>query len=87
MIELIKGNIIEAKEFGDPVITENGYIAVVNGVVAGVFSEPPAEFSGAKLADYSGRLILQGFSGVLEAAERLQQRAHESERIDCESRR
>ncbi|MEA4870216.1 MAG: amidohydrolase family protein [Christensenella sp.] len=64
MIELIKGNIIEAKEFGDPVITENGYIAVVNGVVAGVFSEPPAEFSGAKLADYSGRLILQGFSDM-----------------------
>jgi len=64
MIELIKGHIVEAKSFGDPVITENGYLAVENGVIRGVFDTLPAEFSNATLADYSGRLILQGFSDM-----------------------
>lgn len=38
MIELIKGHIIEAKSFGDPVITENGYLVVKDGVLLGVYS-------------------------------------------------
>ncbi len=61
MIELIKGHIIEAKTFGDPVITENGYLAVENGVVLGVYSALPERFSGVPVTDYSNRLILQGF--------------------------
>lgn len=64
MIELIKGHIVEAKLFGDPIITENGYLAVENGVIRGVFDALPAEFSGATLTDYSGKLILQGFSDM-----------------------
>ena len=44
-LTLIKGHIIEAKTFGDPVITENGYLAVEDGVVKGVFADLPAEFS------------------------------------------
>jgi len=64
MIELIRGHIIEAKTFGDPVITENGYLAVEDGVVKGVFADVPVEFAGAKLTDYSGKLILQGFSDM-----------------------
>ncbi len=64
MIELIHGNIIEAKTFGDPVITQNGYLAVEDGVVRGVFSERPPEFAAARVADYAGRLILQGFSDM-----------------------
>ena len=64
MKELIKGHIIEAKTFGDPVITENGYLAVEDGVVHGVFPSVPVEYAGAKLTDYSGRLILQGFSDM-----------------------
>ncbi|HWQ96891.1 MAG TPA: amidohydrolase family protein [Clostridia bacterium] len=63
-ITLIKGHIIEAKTFGDPVITENGYLVVENGVVKGVFVDIPAEFAGAKVEDYSGKLILQGFSDM-----------------------
>ena len=64
MIELIKGHIIEAKSFGDPFITENGYLVVENGVIRGVFDALPAEFSCATLTDYSGKLILQGFSDM-----------------------
>ena len=64
MIELIKGHIIEAKSFGDPVITENGYLAVENGVIRGVFAELPAEYADVKLTDYSDQLILQGFSDM-----------------------
>ena len=63
-LTLIKGHIIEAKTFGDPVITENGYLAIEDGVVKGVFSEIPSDFSDAKKIDYSGKLILQGFSDM-----------------------
>ena len=61
---LIQGHIIEAKCFGDPVITENGFLAVEDGIVKGVYSTIPAEFSGAARIDYSGKLILQGFSDM-----------------------
>jgi guanine deaminase len=61
MIELIKGHIIEAKTFGDPVITENGYLAAENGVVLGVYSALPERFSGVPVTDYSNQLVLQGF--------------------------
>ena len=64
MIELIKGHIIEAKLFGDPAITENGYLAIKDGVLLDVYSTLPEEYSGAKLTDYSGKLILQGFSDM-----------------------
>ena len=61
---LLRGHIIEAKTFGDPAITENGYLAVEDGVVNGVYAEIPAAFAGAKIEDYSGKLILQGFSDM-----------------------
>lgn len=61
MMELIRGNIVEAKRFGEPDIIENGYIAVRDGVITGVFPEPPERYEGAKLSDYTGKLILQGF--------------------------
>lgn len=60
-MELIKGHIIEAKIFGDPVITENGYLAVEDGRIAGVFATLPDAYQGAPVTDFSGRLILQGF--------------------------
>lgn len=60
-VELIKGNIIEAKRFGNPSITENGYIAVEDGVIAGVFAELPERYQNLPVSDYTGRLILQGF--------------------------
>lgn len=63
-LTLIKGHIIEARTFGDPVITENGYIAVEDGVVKGVFAEIPADFANAAISDYSDKLILQGFSDM-----------------------
>jgi len=61
MIELIKGNIIEAKTFGDPAITQNGYLAAKDGVVLGVFSALPEQYANLPVTDYSGQLILQGF--------------------------
>ena len=64
MIELIKGHIIEAKSFGDLIITENGYLAIENGAVLGVFGALPTEYADVKLTDYSDQLILQGFSDM-----------------------
>jgi len=61
MMELIKGNIVEAKRFGEPNTIENGYIAIKDGVIAGVFSELPEQYQDAPLSDYTGKLILQGF--------------------------
>lgn len=61
MMELIKGNIVEAKCFGEPNIVENGYIATDDGVIRGVFSELPEEYKNTPLTDYTGKLILQGF--------------------------
>lgn len=61
MIELIKGHIIEAKSFGDPEITENGYLVAEQGVVLGVYSILPEKYNGLPVADYSNQLVLQSF--------------------------
>ena len=60
-IEIIKGNIVEAKRFGAPEITENGYIVLENGVILGVFDELPEQYRSTPVTDYGDSLILQGF--------------------------
>jgi len=64
MIELIKGHIIEAKTFGDPEITENGYLAVEDGIITGVFDALPERYAACPVRDYSDQLVLQGFSDM-----------------------
>jgi guanine deaminase len=61
MTKLIKGDIVEAKRFGEPNIVENGYIATDDGVITGLFSELPERYKNAPLDDYTGKLVLQGF--------------------------
>lgn len=61
MTELIKGNLVEAKRFGEPNIVENGTIVLEDGAIQGVFSDLPERYEGAPSADYTGKLILQGF--------------------------
>ena len=61
MIEIIRGNLIEARRFGEPLITENGYIVVMDGVIEGVYETLPAQFAGVPLTDYAEKLVLQGF--------------------------
>lgn len=58
---ILKGNIVEAKRFGDPDVTENGYLVAEGGAVDGVFQRLPERYAGAKIEDYTDRLILQGF--------------------------
>jgi len=60
-IEIIKGNIVEAKRFGAPEITENGYIVLENGVILGVFDKLPEHYRSTPVTDYGDSLILQGF--------------------------
>jgi guanine deaminase len=60
-IEIIKGNIVEAKRFGAPGITENGYIVLESGVIFGVFDELPEQYRSTPVTDYGDNLILQGF--------------------------
>lgn len=61
MTEIIKGHLIEARRFGEPSITQDGYIALEDGVIEGVYETLPERFVGAPLTDHAGRLILQGF--------------------------
>jgi len=61
MTQLIRGHLIEARRFGEPVITENGIIALEDGVIEGVYDTLPERFAGAPVTDYAGKLILQGF--------------------------
>ena len=60
-ITILKGHIVEAKRFGDPAITENGYLVAERGRITGVFADLPERYGGAKVEDFSNRLIFQGF--------------------------
>ncbi|MGL4308102.1 MAG: guanine deaminase [Cetobacterium sp.] len=61
VLKLFKGDIYHTPEFGKHEIVENGYIAVKNGQVLGVYKEVPKEHNMAELIDHSGKLIIPGF--------------------------
>lgn len=64
MLQLIKGHIIAAPSPGALDIVENGYIALRDGVIAGVSAARPAGFSDAPVEDFGDRLILQSFADM-----------------------
>ena len=64
MLQLIKGHIIAAPSPGALDIVENGYIALRDGVIAGVSAARPAGFSDAPVEDFGSCLILQTFADL-----------------------
>lgn len=61
MLNLYRGNIFHTPNFGEYEVFENGYIAVKDGKVIGVYKDAPKEYRIAELIDYTGKLIIPGF--------------------------
>ena len=64
MRQLIRGHIVAAPSPGALDITENGYIALENGVIRCVSTERPDGFADAPIQDFGDRLILQSFADM-----------------------
>ena len=64
MLELLKGHLVSAPRLGPLDIMENGYLALEDGVVRGVFPCLPEQYRGAPVADFGNRLILQSFADM-----------------------
>ena len=63
-VTILKGNIVSAPQLGTLDITENGYLVVENGVIAGVFSRLQEQYAGAPVEDFGDALILQSFADL-----------------------
>ncbi len=61
MIRLLKGHFIEAKRLGELTVTENGYMALEDGRICGLYPVLPEAYRGAPVEDMGDRLILEGF--------------------------
>lgn len=59
---IIKGSIIYSRTQTELNIYDDAYLVCVNGRSEGVFNEIPERFQGLKVYDYSGRLIIPGFT-------------------------
>ena len=64
MIRILHGDIISAPRFGELSCLKDGYIASKNGRILDVFDKLPERFHGEQVDDFSGSLILQGFSDM-----------------------
>ena len=62
--EILRGTIVSAPALGKLDVTEGGYLAVEDGVVAGVFSTLPERYAGAPVTDWGDCLILQSFADL-----------------------
>lgn len=60
----IKGNIVSAPSFGKLDVTENGYLILEDGKIAGIFSRLPEHWRGIPVEDYGDCLILQSFADM-----------------------
>ena len=61
---IIKGNIISAPVFGQLDITENGYLAAVDGKIEGIYQQLPEKFQKCDVEDYGDALVMQSFSDM-----------------------
>jgi len=63
-VTILKGNIVSAPALGKLDITEHGYLAAEDGVIAGVFDCLPERFASAPVEDWGECLILQSFADL-----------------------
>lgn len=61
---ILKGTVVSAPVPGKLDITEHGYLAAVDGKIAGVFPVLPEQYAGAPVEDYGDALILQSFADL-----------------------
>lgn len=57
----LKGHVVHAPVFGLLHCTQNGYLVVEDGRVAGIYKSLPAHYQGIAVEAYDGRLIIPAF--------------------------
>lgn len=48
MVQVLKGNIVQAPALGELQITEQGYLVMEDGVIRGVYDRLPLEYATAR---------------------------------------
>ena len=64
MVQVLKGNIVQAPALGELQITEQGYLVLEDGVIRGVYDRLPLEYATAPLVDYGQALVMQSFADM-----------------------
>lgn len=64
MVQVLKGNIVQAPALGELQITEQGYLVLEDGVIRGVYDRLPLEYAMAPLVDYGQALVMQSFADM-----------------------
>lgn len=64
MVQVLKGNIVQAPALGELQITEQGYLVMEDGVIRGVYDRLPLEYATAPLVDYGQALVMQSFADM-----------------------
>ena len=64
MTQVLKGHIVHAPALGHMDITENGFLVLEDGVIAGVYDALPAQYAAAPVRDYGDKLIMQSFADM-----------------------
>lgn len=63
-MEIYRGHIVYSKNKDELVELSNGYIAVANGIIQGVYKELPNEYKDNKVIDFSNGVIIPAFSDL-----------------------
>ena len=63
MVQVLKGNIVQAPALGELQITEQGYLVMEDGVIRGVYDRLPLEYATAPLVDYGQVRVVNGRQG------------------------
>lgn len=61
---VLKGNIVSAPALGRLEVTEQGYLVVEDGRIAGIYPRLPEQYAAAPLHDYGDCLIVQSFADL-----------------------
>ncbi len=60
----LKGNILHTAKMGELEIFPDAYLICADGICQGVFYEPPGQYAGIPVTDYSGLLIIPGMTDL-----------------------
>ena len=66
MVQVLKGNIVQAPALGELQITEQGYLVMEDGVIRGVYDRLPLEYATAPLVDYGHHMERAGQEGKIQ---------------------
>ena len=64
MVQVLKGNIVQAPALGSCRSRSRGYLVLEDGVIRGVCDRLPLEYATAPLVDYGQALVMQSFADM-----------------------